>query len=188
MARVIAIAGPPGSGKSTLAHALARELGSAAVLEFDEFEQATARSVPDLERWLADGADFDQLAAPGLRDRLQQLAADPARAFVLFEMPLGRAHSATAPLIDLLLWIDLPADLALARKLQQILAAAAHREPACAAAWLAGYVAAYLQVVHRVLALQRDRVRPGADLCVDGTNLRVPQLARELRRQLEFSL
>ncbi len=165
MSYVVAIAGPPGAGKSTLAHALAQTLGDAGVLEFDCYERATARSLEDLAQWLREGADFNALAAPGLREDLEQLKTSASPKYLLFEMPLGREHTPTAHLIDLLIWIDLPLDVALARKLRQIL----HSPQGNALPWLHGYLEGYLTVVREVLVVQHDRVRPGADLFVDGS-------------------
>lgn len=192
MIHVIAIAGPPGSGKSTLAHALAQMLGSAGVLEFDRYEQATARSMEDLGRWLREGADFNVLAAPGLRADLERLKqGESDRRYLLFEMPLGREHAETAPLIDFLIWIDLPLDVALARKLHELTSRALHSpapdEHGRALAWLNGYLDSYLAVVREVLVVQHNRVRPRADLFVDGLadfpNL-IAQTAQLLRQRL----
>lgn len=190
MTYVIAIAGPPGSGKSTLAHALAQALGGAGVLEFDRYEQATARSVDELARWLQEGADFNALAAPGLREDLERLkAAESSPKYLLFEMPLGREHAQTAHLIDFLIWIDLPLDVALARKLHQISSTALHSptpgEHGKALAWLHGYLDGYLSVVREVLLVQHNRVRSGADVFVDGTAdfpRLVAQMAEIIRR------
>lgn len=192
MTHVIAIAGPPGSGKSTLAHTLAQILGNADVLEFDRYEQATARSPEDLGRWLREGGDFNALAAPGLRADLECLKSEQSeRRYLLFEMPLGRAHAETAPLIDFLIWIDLPLDIALARKLRQ-LTSRALRSPAPgehgrALAWLNGYLDSYIAVVRDVLAMQHNRVRPGADLIIDGLadfSRLVTETAQFLRQRL----
>ena len=192
MTQVIAIAGPPGAGKSTLAHALAQMLGRAGVLEFDRYEQATAHSVEDLGRWLREGADFNALAAPGLRGDLERLKGEPwARRYLLFEMPLGREHAETAPLIDFLIWIDLPLDVALARKLGELtnraLRSPAPDEHGRALAWLNGYLDSYLAVVREVLVVQNDRVRPGADLIVDGL-ADFPSLVAELAQLLRQRL
>ncbi len=184
MTHIVVIAGPIGAGKTTLARALAAQLGDAAVLQFDAYERLTEQGLDTLARWLREGADFNAHAVPQLRADLEKLKRGeaittplgepvPARRWVLFEMPLGREHAETAPLIDLLIWIDLPPEIALARKLREFTANAARENvtPAAAqdfAAWLHGYLEAYLLVVREVLAVQERRVRPGAELVIDG--------------------
>lgn len=182
--QIIAIAGPIGAGKSTLACALAERLGDAATLHFDSYENLTHQSPDDLARWLHEGADFNALHIPRLRDDLAKLKRGEAittpcdervlpQKYVLFEMPLGREHAATSPLIDLLVWIDLPPEVALARKLHEF-STRVLREPAGTtaphefASWLRSYLESYLAVVRDVLSVQERRVRPRADVLIDG--------------------
>ncbi|HEY8606577.1 MAG TPA: hypothetical protein VIM12_05625 [Noviherbaspirillum sp.] len=183
MRRVIAIAAPVGGGKSSLAAALARALDDAPVLRFDDFQRATRQSVETLDAWLAQGADFDLLEAPGLAARLEQLRRSEGQdGWVVFEMPLGRAWRATAAAIDLLVWLEVPADIALARKLRE-LAAAASAAPAHSARdalrWIDDYLAHYTATIHRVLAMQRTRVPAAADVVLDGS-ADTPTLLREV--------
>ena len=165
--RVIAIAAPIGGGKSALAEGLARALGSA-MLHFDDYETATRQSVEQLAAWLAAGADIDQLDAPGLAAELTRLRTLASTPELVFEMPLGRAWSATASQIDVLVWIDVPPDLALARRLRDITASAGAQHPAQTLAWLNDYLAHYSDTIHAVLAEQLRVVRPRADLILDG--------------------
>lgn len=192
--RVIAVAAPIGGGKSALVNALSAALGDAAsgpapILRFDDYENATRQPVAQLAQWLADGADFNRLEAPGLADALQALRdgcgfADRPGAFatastgatasarwVVLEMPLGRAWQATAAAIDVLVWVDVPLDIALARRLQDITAGLAQQpaaEVAQGLAWINGYLGHYTATIHAVLQAQHQVVRPGADLVVDG--------------------
>ena len=180
---VIAVAGPPGAGKTTLAGLLARELGGAMV-SMDDYQSMTAMPIPELVRWAERGADYDALPVPRLARDLAALRGgtrvvvpstgaliDPGRCIVL-ETHFGRAHRQTAPLIDLLLWLDTPPDVALARSLRAALAppagdaAGAASRPEARLRWVAGYLEAYLTVVARLVHLQVERIRPGADLCV----------------------
>lgn len=184
MNHVIAIAAPIGGGKTSLAQAVAAALGDAALLFHDHYESATGRPVDDLVQWLENGADFNAFRLPGLADDLKRLkqgqpVVDPLTRreirpgkFIVFEMPLGRAHAETAPHIDLLLWIDVPLDIALARKLREFIREILQDEQPGACRdrllWVEQYIAGYVGIVHDVLSVQRDKVRPGADIIIDG--------------------
>ena len=74
--------------------------------------------------WLARGADYDELPLGSLAADLARLkqgappvGSERTRPLILFDTLVGRAHAATAPLIDRLVWIDIPLDIALARKI-----------------------------------------------------------------------
>lgn len=184
MSYVIAIAGPVGSGKSSLAAALVRQLGDAAMVRFDHYEDITRKTPGELVQWMQDGADIDRFTFPDLVRDLEKLkrgetVEDPVsheivepRKYIVFEMPFGKAHAATAPFVDRLLWIDIPLDIALARKLREHAGAFLNETPPDRhqerLIWLYGYVDSYLAFVHDILLVQHDKVRPGADLVLDG--------------------
>ena len=157
---VIALCGPPGAGKSMLAAALAASLPGAARLDWDDHETFTHQPPEAVEAWLARGADPAEIAVPGLAGAIRAAAA---RGPVLLETPFGRAHPQTGALIDRMIWIETPADLALARKVSALAA-----QPGMPAAWLRGWLEAYPRIVRPALAIQARRVRPLADLEVNG--------------------
>ena len=195
---VVTVASGIGGGKSTLARELARSLGEADVLAFDHFEPLTARPLAETRAWMQAGADPAQLQIPGLEEALRTLkdghpALDPAtgaalqaRRHVVFEAPFGRWHPASGRHIDLLVWIDTPLDLALARKLRQ-LSSAFQGPEADFRPWLRDYLAGYLEGVEALLRLQLEKVRPGADLVLDGRT-EPATLAREVMRRLGAAL
>lgn len=199
MAFVIGIAGPPGSGKSSVTRALAQALGDAVVLPMDSYEHMTRHSMQELAAWAARGADYDELPLPLLQDHLGALKAgqavvEPARGeriaparYVVFETQFGRAHAATGALIDLLVWLDTPLDVALGRRLLQqvhggLAGDAAELRPRME--WVAGYLDHYLGLVRRLVVLQRERVMPGAELVVEGSG-DPGQVAARLRAEIE---
>lgn len=184
MGRIVAISGAPGSGKSTLAHGLAAALGDAVIVRMDHYEQATAQPIDAIARWMEGGADYDALPIPLLAEHLDALRAgravtDPATgetirpaAWVLFETQFGRAHLASGRHIDLLIWLDTPLDIALARTLLKSTRIALRDGSAEAAqlAWTEGYLANYLALVRQLVRMQKTRVGDGADIVLGGTD------------------
>ncbi|MBB5762683.1 uridine kinase [Methylorubrum rhodesianum] len=179
---VLAICGPPGSGKSTLSHALSERFGGAPVLAYDAYEEITGWPPERVAAWLASGAPLNAVPVPGLTEDLAQLRrGEPvpdrerggtlrlsrrvARPVIVLDTLLGRAHPGTGAQIDHLVWLDLPLDVALARKLRSF-TGEGQRDPSAASRLLAGldaYLGRYDTLLHPTYALQRERVRPAAD-------------------------
>jgi len=186
MIPVIAVAAPVGGGKTSLVTAIASALGDAAVISYDHYEPSTMKSPDDMRRWMLNGGRFDELSAPGLADALVRMkrgesiidpgpgASIPAGKWIIFEMPLGREYTATARLIDLLVWIDTPLDMALARKISEFIAhfppVSGERDARSFLAWLGSYIDNYLDIVGKMLDLQKERVPVHADVILDGRN------------------
>ncbi|NEX46558.1 AAA family ATPase [Pseudotabrizicola algicola] len=162
---VIALCGFPGSGKTTLARRLAQRLG-AGLVEYDRFETFTRRPLPEVLDWLAAGAPYAQLQAPGLEEALRLAARGGA---VVFDTPLGRAHPQTGGLIDRCFWLDCPADLALARKVAQLSREVPDADSARFVEWLSGYLALYPTITRPACHVQIERVVPLCDMTIDGT-------------------
>ena len=128
---VIAVSGPSGAGKSTTIRNLVARLNDTIALYFDDYEASSI--YPDMTKWLANGADPNQFQTPQLSADLRALCAgktitlphngevvQPARMIVL-EEPFGRERAEVADLIDFVVCIDLPLEIALARKLLRML-------------------------------------------------------------------
>jgi len=171
--RVLAICGAPGAGKSAVCTALAARLGARQV-EFDAHERMTHRGPEAIRDWRDRGAPPAEVEAPGF---IEAICAARIRGPVIVEAPLGRTWPPAAPLIDRAVWIDCPADLALARKLGTIAADA--RGDADFAAWAGVFLANYIEFVRQLLDLQAQRVRPLCDIAVDGTKP-VARVAQEV--------
>ena len=170
-ARVVAIAAPPGGGKTTLSRLVAGRLAEAPVLHFDDFEVVTSLPPAEVEAWLDRGAPPAEIEAPGFAARLSDLARSAA-AHIIVDGPFARAYPPTASLIDLVIYIDTPLDLALARVMRLQAARAAHSGDTGTARhfapWLEAYLNNYQRVMRRCYAMQRDVVLRGADIVLDG--------------------
>jgi uridine kinase len=170
-ATVVSIASPPGGGKTTLSRMISAKLRDAPILHYDDYEALTRRSPADIERWLDEGARLDEIPVPGYLEKLTSLKA-AGTAHVVVDSPLGRAHPPTAPMIDFLVFLDTPLDVALARVLRQQASLAAHGGepggPLKFAVWLEAYLDNYAHFMRRSYVMQRAVVLPQADLVLDG--------------------
>ncbi len=203
MSYVVAIAAPPGGGKSSLFRKLAATVQDSAMLHFDGYERATERPVDEIVEAMTAGTDYADLVSPMLArdlDALKQGRAIidplthlqvPPKKYIFFEMPLGREHRPSARYIDLVVWIDIPLDVALARKLRDFTDHFLHGdrigEQTEFVGWLDGYLTSYLRGVRQTLLIQRQTVRADADIFIDGTddlNAMAARAARDIRARL----
>ncbi len=201
MNQVIAVASAIGGGKTTLARALAGQLGDAAVIHFDSYEKVSEQPMRDIAAWMAAGARFDDFHLPGLAAALGDLkegrpVVDPLAGreirpgtHILFETPLGREHAETGAYIDRLIWIDVPLEIALARKIAEHTAVFLDKyrpeDHAGCIQWLQRYLKHYLSHVRDLLVTQRRRLAADADIVVDGT-VAPDSLAREVIDKLHL--
>jgi uridine kinase len=130
---VIAISGPSGAGKTALTKKVAALLGDAVTLHFDDYQSvAVYPKFPDgIRQWIEEGCDLDAWQIPQLIDDLAKLRSGiailrptdqgeiaPAR-FIVLEEPSGRTRAGLRNLVDFVVLVDLPLEIALARKVAQ---------------------------------------------------------------------
>lgn len=131
---VVAVSGVSGAGKTTLVKRVAALLDDGIALHFDDYQPVTNYPT-DLAGWIDAGQDLDAWEIPYPGGHLRQLLADlkalregkaialpadkgevkPAR-FIILEEPSGRARAGLRALIDFVVLLDLPLEMALARK------------------------------------------------------------------------
>ncbi len=196
---LVGIAGPPGAGKTALVQGLSAAMHDTTAIHMDSYEQMTRATPEHVQRWLQHGADIDEFVMPQLPEDLATLrsgapvkepgtgAEIPPRKYILFETQFGRAHRATGSNIDLLIWVDTPLDVALARNLRAFTATFL-REPKPQVLeermrWLHDYLDQYLDMVRPLMALQKDRVAAGADLVANGL-LPIPDLIEHTKQEI----
>ncbi len=173
--RVVGITAVGGGGKTVAARGLAGVLSDAVAIHFDDYEETNVYPA-DLHRWFADGADYDAYETPLFTRHLRALKAGhrvlypiggtvvgPARC-VVADAPLGRAHSASGRLIDLLIFIDTPLDVAMARRILRDIELAA--EPL---RHVMGELAGYEARARPIYEHFQERMRADADLIIAGT-------------------
>lgn len=176
---VIAVSGPSGAGKSTAVRNLVTRLGDATALYFDDYEASSI--YPDMTQWLANGADPNQFQTPQLSADLRALCAgkpitllhngqvaQPARVIVL-EEPFGRERAEIADLIDFVVCIDLPLEIALARKLLRMLGFfLAEQTPDAFAKQLQFFLPWYIESGRELYRAMQQLVLQNCDVIADG--------------------
>lgn len=178
---VIALAGPSGAGKSTLLHELSVRFGGAVVLRIDEYEATS--TFPDTAEWLANGADPNAFLSPqfvadlhALRSGNTIVAPDTTVCIqpthvLLVEEPFGKARDQMRNLIDFVVHVDIPLEIALARKLlRQNAFLPWEQNPDVFIDHLREFLMWYLSVGRAFYIAVRKRVLEQCDLVVDGTS------------------
>lgn len=180
--QVVTISGTSGAGKKSLVKKVAELLGDAAMLHFDDY-QPVATYPTDIAGWVEQGRSLDEWKIPQLLDDLKALRSGRAvilpdgrevlpASYIVLEEPSGRVRAGLRELIDFSIFVDIPLDIALARKVTQYLAQCA-QEPVAVqlrAAVQTGqeYYAKYVQ--HREYYLTViEQARKDCDLVLDGT-------------------
>ncbi len=218
---VVGVSSVSGGGKTSLVKATAGLLG-AATLFFDDYAHLSDYPA-DPSDWVARGADVNEWRAPAfardlaaLRDG-QDVASvvdgspiDP-RDFIVVEHPLGRAHREVGGMVDFMVLIDTPLEIAFARRLARNTANMPSPEELEArfaadlseedlqraatdlmrvAAFLRDEAQQYLASRREVYVAVHEQVRADCDLIVDGCRplddlaQEVAQAVRQRREEL----
>lgn len=181
MSFVVAISGTSGAGKSTLISDLAARFSSVALIQFDHYIILGTDS-GDLQSWVDEGADPNEIVTPQLETDLAALRSgqsvsppgveqvQPAP-LILLEEPFGRQRSAIASYIDLSVHLELPADVALARSTLRTIRSATESSSldhhANTLANLGAQLASYLGPGREAYRLADLHAKKGADLVFD---------------------
>lgn len=174
---VIGISAIAGGGKTTLVKTLMQRLDNAISIQFDHY--ADDKTYPaDTVAWLKSGADYNGFNTPKLAADLKSLCQNKSiispvdgtpvvpAPIIIFEAPLGRAHTATGQFIDFLVFVDTPLEVGLAR---MVLRWFKNKEELAEQAKIVeNYMHAYLEVFREVYLTMSTRVKPNSDLVLDG--------------------
>ncbi|WP_404337309.1 hypothetical protein AB2M62_01870 [Sphingomonas sp. MMS12-HWE2-04] len=165
MTRVIlAVSGSSGAGKTRLIEALAHARPDALRLHFDDYV-SLGNDVAEIKAWLAAGADPDAIRSPRLAKDLAKLARAP---LVILEEPFGKARREIAGFVTHAVHIEVPPEVALARRLLRAIRDEFEPGDPALVASLEGQLAAFLAIGREAYAAADRAARSCADLIVDG--------------------
>jgi len=129
---VIGICSPSGGGKTTLVKKLSELIEDNVIISFDDYGDPFW-DIADFEKWIRQGADLNKIITAKLATDLKALKAGKSiisptnqeviesRKFILFDSLVGRSQYATGKFIDFLVYIDVPLELALSRRIMRSL-------------------------------------------------------------------
>jgi len=124
---IIGISGMSGAGKTTLVKALSDSINAAAVY-WDDFDPIS-KNPEALVEWYHRGKNYAEFDYEGLSEVLNKLKSGSmiqhpvsnidlaSTPLIIFDAPMGRLHQQTGKHIDIEIYMDTPADIALARRL-----------------------------------------------------------------------
>ena len=175
---VITVSGPSGSGKSSIVRAIAEELGTASCFYFDDYGEAMQQPVDGLQ-WIAAGADLTAFVLPQFVNDVAQLRqgdtvisptgrkVEPAT-FLIIEEPFGSGRTDMKGLVDFSICIDVPMEVALARRLLETVEKWSGT-PEERLQWMSNYLNSYLfEGMREVYIAINERVKEHSHLILDG--------------------
>jgi uridine kinase len=173
---VLGLSGLSGAGKTTLARALTQQWPGVRALYYDRYQPLTRLPLPEIQAWFARGGDPNEIdhgeLLTDLSHEIQSQSGLAEKPLLVFETPFGRLHRDTGAFIDFLVWVDTPLDIALARAvLAFTMVAREETSPRAAQGfidWQIQYMTNYPSV-REMYRVQRERIKPLADLTLDGT-------------------
>ena len=169
-------------------------LQDAVMLSFDDYDENTVHP-EDLHTWLTAGANYNAWETPGLTSDLLSLTTGnhitspvdgsniPTAKYIVFDAPLGRAHSDTGKFTDLMVFIDTPLDIAMARRLLRDITTPTRQGAEDSIKSLNAHLYSYLNGGQLLFLELEKQIRGNCDIVLDG-RLTVDELAATICKRL----
>ena len=190
---VVAFAGHSGAGKSTLIEKLSSLTGNANILRIDDYDSS---SYPRSIKWIEDGANPNEFQTPQFFSDILALKkgkpilhpetkkeVKPTR-YLFIEEPFGRGREAISGLIDFSIYVDIPLEIALARRLLRMSNLLSQGNSDIT---IQEHLLWYLKVGRNFYVAVERSARQNCDLIVDGT-LSTDELAETIYKAVKRKL
>jgi hypothetical protein len=176
--------------KTAIAKRTSELLEDSVAIYFDDYDFDTVHP-ESIRDWLETGHDYDNWKTPRLTHDLSRLKAGESinspvdgtivqpRAYVVFDNPMGYAHAETAGLIDFMVFIDTPLDIAMARRILRTFVLKRPGRADSAIDCVETELTAYLEYGRRAYFEMDKQIKLGCDLVLDGCSS-VDDLARQI--------
>jgi uridine kinase len=113
--KVIAIAAVSGGGKTATTHELCNKLNKTKALYFDDYEFEECPE--DICDWVERGADCNEWNLLPMIKEVELLLTDESLNYIVLDYPFAYLHKGMRDYIDLVIYIDTPLDIAMARRI-----------------------------------------------------------------------
>ena len=177
---VVAVSGASGAGKTTLVKELAKTF-SGRSLFFDDF--VDSHTYPNnMQDWLHQGLNFDDIKTPKFIQAIESLKHTEAPGRLLFiEEPFGRQRSQVAHLVDVVIHLNIPLAISLARIIERRLTSN------CGSSATGGvhqFVKNYQDHLFDIYQHANSKIAQDVDISIDDHTLTAEQIVVELSQYL----
>lgn len=192
---IVGISAVTGGGKTAVTLRLTEVLEDAVALHFDDYDDTNIHP-DDLQRWFAAGADYDAYMTPVFTSHLRALKGGESIPYpvggailgpashVVVDAPLGRAHTDSGRFIDLMVFIDTPLDVAMARRVLREIDRESHRTTDEVLQNVKDDLSGYHARARPFYEEFQERMRASSNVVVDGT-LSINDVAEKIRAETE---
>ena len=111
---VISISGISGSGKTTIFNVMKERLTNTEVVFFDDIPGDLLGR--DYCEWSDSGADYNEWDLSQLTEKIKSLL-HKSLDYIILDYPFGKAHREIGAYVDWSVWLDIPMDISLARRI-----------------------------------------------------------------------
>jgi uridine kinase len=178
---VICVSGIIACGKTSLIKKISELLNDAILLLWDDYDHLLKLDFDDRFKWMQEGPDFNKwrteefvedirslLKGESIKHPISKKVIHPAK-YIIIEDPTGRIRNVMSPIIDFLIFIDIPFEISLVRLI--------NRELNNTQRWgdsdqmvkfFKQYMNDYLPFYYPMYKYVEERIRKDADLIVNG--------------------